>query len=48
MKTGKVIVGKVSHVEKKDKDWFFINDGKDMYILIDMKKVDKWVYNEDL
>ena len=48
MKTGKVIIGKVSHVEKIDKDWFYVNDEKDKYIPVDMKNVDELVYNEDV
>jgi len=41
MKSGKVIKGRVSHVEKKDKDWFFVDDGETKYIPIDMKGVDE-------
>jgi len=48
MKTGKVIEGRVSHVEKKDQDWFYVDDGETKYIPVDMKKVDEWVYNEDV
>ena len=48
MKSGEVIVGRVQHVEKTNKDWFFINDGKDKYMPIDMKDVDEWVSNEDV
>ncbi len=48
MKSGEVIVGRVQHVEKGNKDWFFMNDGKDKYIPIVMNNVDEWVYNEDV
>jgi hypothetical protein len=48
MKTGKVITGRVSHVEKKDKDWFFVDDRKKKYVPVDMKRVDEWIYNEDV
>jgi len=47
MKSGKVISGRVSHVEKIKKDWFFVDDGETQYIPIDMNEVDEWVYDED-
>ena len=47
MKSGEVISGRVSHVEKIKKDWFFVDDGETQYIPIDLNEVDEWVYDED-
>jgi hypothetical protein len=47
MKSGEVISGRVSHVEKIKKDWFFVDDGETQYIPIDLNEVDYWVYDED-
>jgi len=47
MKSGEVISGRVSHVEKIKKDWFFVDDGETQYIPIDLNNVDEWVYDED-
>ena len=47
MKSGEVISSRVSHVEKVDKDWFFVDDGETQYIPIDLNEVDEWVYDKD-
>jgi len=45
MKTGEVIKGRVSAMEKVNKDWFFLNDGLEKHRPIDMNTVDKCVYD---
>ena len=45
MKTGEVIKGRVSAMEKVNKDWFFLNDGLEKHRPIDMNTVDEWVYD---
>ena len=46
LKTGEIVQGKVSHIEKTTRNWFFVNDGKDKYRPIDMNTVDEWLYDE--
>jgi len=47
MKSGEVISGRVSHVEKIDKGWFYVDDGEKMYIPKDLNEVDEWIYDQD-
>ena len=46
MKTGEIVQGRVSHIEKTTPNWFFVNDGKEKYRPIDMDTVEEWLYED--
>ena len=46
MKTGEIVRGKVSHIEKTTPNWFFVNTGKEKYRPIDMDTVKEWFYDD--
>jgi len=46
MKTGEIVQGRVSHIEKTTPNWFFVNDGKEKYRPIDMDTVKEWLYED--
>ena len=46
MKTGEIVRGRVSHIEKTTPNWFFVNDGRQKYRPIDMDTVKEWLYDD--
>jgi len=46
LKTGEIVRGKVSHIEKTTRNWFFVNDGKEKYRPIDLTTVEEWLYDD--
>jgi hypothetical protein len=47
LKSGEVIEGKVSHVEKCSSNWFFVTNKDRKHIPIDIETVDEWLYLDE-
>ena len=47
MKTGEVIEGKVSAIEKCKLNWFFVTNEDKKHRPIDIETVDEWLYLDE-
>ena len=47
LKSGEVIEGKVSHIEKCSSNWFFMTTGDEKYRPIDIEEVYEWLYLDE-
>ena len=47
LKSGEVIEGKVSHIEKCSSNWFFVTNKDEKHRPIDIETVDEWLYLDE-
>ena len=47
MKTGEVIFGRISEIEKSNQFFFFMNNEFEMYLPIDIREVKSWNYEDN-